>query len=126
MPRKVIELSDLSNHSSESSESSETIANEAVSSETESAAIKKGEFTEELIRRYMTLSSGGGGGGNLEARVAKLEASVHHIQNDIADIKFDIREIKKDAKADFTKLFGALIFVALGLAGLIAKGFDWI
>jgi hypothetical protein len=31
----------------------------------------------------------------------------------------------KDAREDFRILFGALIVVALGLAGLMAKGFRW-
>ncbi|MGK3142089.1 hypothetical protein [Pantoea sp. C2G6] len=66
-----------------------------------------------------------GGGGDMESRIAKLESDVNHIQNDIKDIKSDVREIKKDAKTDFRILFGALITVALGLAGLMAKGFHW-
>jgi len=69
------------------------------------------------------------GGGphdpGMEARVAKLEAHIEHIQRDITDIKSDVREIKRDARADFRLLFGAIIFVALGLAGLMAKGFHW-
>jgi hypothetical protein len=65
-------------------------------------------------------------GPGLEARVAKLEAHIEHIQGDINDIKSDVREIKRDARADFRVLFGAIIFVALGLAGLMAKGFHWI
>ena len=55
-----------------------------------------------------------GGGGSMEARVAKLEAAVEHI--------FDI---KKDIREDFRILFGSLIITALGLAGLMAKGFKW-
>jgi hypothetical protein len=61
-----------------------------------------------------------------EARLAKLEASVEHIQADVAGIKSDVREIKTDAKIDLKLYFGALITVALGLAGLMAKGFHWI
>ena len=59
-------------------------------------------------------------------RVARLEAAVEHIQSDTADIKMDIREIKRDAKTDFRLLFGALITMAVGLAGLMAKGFNWL
>lgn len=64
--------------------------------------------------------------GGMEARVAKLESAVEYIQRDISEIKTDIREIKTEARSDFRLLFGALIFVALGLAGLLAKGFNWI
>jgi hypothetical protein len=70
------------------------------------------------------------GGGphdpGMEARVAKLEAHIEHIQSDITEIKSDVREIKRDARTDFRLVFGAIIFVALGLAGLMAKGFHWI
>ncbi len=62
----------------------------------------------------------------MEARVAKLEAHIEHIQSDLNEIKTDIREIKRDARTDFPLLFGALIFLALGLAGIMAKGFHWI
>ena len=62
----------------------------------------------------------------MEARLAKLESSVDHIQSDVKEIKQDIREIKKDAKEDFRLLFGTLIVISLGLAGLMAKGFHWL
>jgi hypothetical protein len=74
------------------------------------------------------LAIGGGGPHDpgMEARVAKLEAHIEHIQSDINEIKSDVREIKRDARTDFRLLFGALIFVSVGLAGLMAKGFHWI
>ena len=83
----------------------------------------------ERLEHFETGEKGGSGepprGGNAEARIAKLEADVNHIQSDTKEIKVDIREIKKDAREDFRVLFGAIIVCALGLAGLIAKGFKW-
>ncbi|WP_246550171.1 hypothetical protein [Photorhabdus caribbeanensis] len=81
--------------------------------------------------------SGGGGDEMLEARVARLESDVEHIKKSIDEVKTDVREMKKDtrtdfkemksdARTDFRLLFGAIIAVALGLAGLMAKGFHWI
>ena len=61
----------------------------------------------------------------MEARIAKLESDVGHIVSDVRDIKDDAREIKRDARVDFRLLFGALIVVALGLRGILAKGFGW-
>lgn len=66
------------------------------------------------------------GGGTVEARIARLESDVAHIQRDISEMKVDIREVKHDQRSDFRLLFGALIAVALGLAGLMAKGFGWL
>ena len=66
------------------------------------------------------------GGDGMEARIAKLESDVGHIQTDIQEIKGDVKDIKKDAREDFRILFGALIIVALGLALLIARGFEWL
>lgn len=62
----------------------------------------------------------------MDARIAKLEANVDHIQSDIADLKEDVRGIRADMRSDFRLLFGALIAVALGLAGLMAHGFKWL
>ncbi len=69
---------------------------------------------------------GNGGDGDMQARVAKLESDVEHMKNTLKEIKDDVREIKRDARSDFRILFGALITVALGLAGLMAKGFNWL
>ncbi len=74
------------------------------------------------------LKRGGGDGtfNDMEAQVAKLSADMENIKIAVTDIKIDIRELRRDAKMDFRLLFGALIFVALGLAGLMAKGFHWL
>lgn len=68
---------------------------------------------------------GNGGGDDMQARVAKLESDVEYVKNTLKEIKDDIREIKRDARADFRIIFSALITLALGLAGLMAKGFHW-
>lgn len=69
----------------------------------------------------------------LESRVARLESDVSHIRSDIEHIKSDIRDmrhdvkdVRKDMQTDFRMLFGCIIAVALGLAGLMAKGFHWL
>ncbi len=86
-------------------------------------------------RNRLSLASGGSGPHDpgMEARVAKLESDVGHIQRDIAEIKLDIRDMKnvelRDIKnliqTDFRLLFGAIIAVTIGLAGVMAKGFHW-
>lgn len=62
----------------------------------------------------------------MEARVAKLEAHFEYIRRDLDAVRTDVGAIKKEAREDFRILFGALIAVALGLAGLMAKGFGWL
>jgi hypothetical protein len=62
----------------------------------------------------------------MEPRVAKLEAAVEHIQRDISEIKSDVRALRDNARSDFHILFGAVIAVALGLAGMMARGFHWL
>lgn len=49
-----------------------------------------------------------------------------HVQRELSDIKADVRGLRTDARTDFRLLFGSLIAVALGLAGLMAKGFGWL
>ncbi len=62
----------------------------------------------------------------MEPRVAELEATVEHVRSDIADIKGDLRALRGEARTDFRLLFGAIIVVALGLAGFMAKGLHWL
>lgn len=81
----------------------------------------------EQEKRVRALSGGGSGGtsGGMEARVAKLEATLEHIGREMSDVKADVRTLRDNARTDFRVLFGAIIAVALGLAGLLAKGFHW-
>lgn len=73
---------------------------------------------------------GGGDGGGMESRVARLEAAVEYLQRDVVEIKGHINALRNDVSGirttDFRLIFGAIITVALGLAGLVATGFGWI
>jgi hypothetical protein len=84
-----------------------------------------GEDALNIVVHRMSGGNDGGDGSGVSVRLAKLEASVEHIQSDIQDIRTDIRAMKGSAERDFRILFGAIIVVALGLAGLMAKGFKW-
>ncbi len=62
---------------------------------------------------------------DMEARIARLEVAV-----DYAELKADGRELRTEIHrirtTDFRILLGSLITVALGLAGIMAKGFGWL
>lgn len=58
----------------------------------------------------------------MEPRVAVLEKSVSHIETDIAEMKQDLRSILRFVLG----AYAAIAASALGLAGLMAKGFGWI
>ena len=58
--------------------------------------------------------------------IGKLEADMSHVQKDVGEMKSDIGQIRERQDRDFRILFGALITVALGLGGLMAKGFGWL
>jgi len=62
----------------------------------------------------------------MEARLAKLEASMEYVQKDVADIKTDIRRIHDSVDKNLKLYFAGLIFVALGLAVIMARGFGWL
>lgn len=83
-------------------------------------------FTDHNETVYTGGTSGGGGGSKMEARVAKLESDVAHIDSTLQEMKDDMREMRRDLRSDFRILFGALITVAIGLAGIMARGFHWI
>lgn len=66
------------------------------------------------------------GGNNMETRVAKLESHLEYIHRDLGVVATDVKEIRKDMREDFRIIFGALVVVALGTAGMIAKGLGWL
>lgn len=81
--------------------------------------------------------SGGGDNGHMEHRLSKLEIAFEHLQKDVTEIKSDVKDLGRESKVDFAGVradmqsdfrlsFGAIIAVALGLAGMMAKGFGWI
>jgi hypothetical protein len=57
--------------------------------------------------------------------VAVLTTDVSHIKGNVSHLRQDVSELREHQERDFRALFGALIFVALSLAGLMAKGFGW-
>lgn len=66
----------------------------------------------------------------LTERVSRLEASVIHLIDDVRELRNDVREMRRDIvtirTVDFRLLFGAIIVSALGLAGILARGFGWL
>ena len=57
---------------------------------------------------------------------AKIDTIDAELRSEMRAIRSDIEDIKAVHHADFRLLFGAIIAVALGMAGLMAKGFSWI
>lgn len=62
----------------------------------------------------------------LESCVTKLDSDSEHIKTATQEIKCDVRELRRDSRTGFRVLVGAMIVVALGLAGIMAKGFHWL
>ncbi len=62
----------------------------------------------------------------LDVGVAVLTGEVSHVGQKVLQVQTDVHEVRTHQERDFRVLFGALIFVALGLSGLMAKTFGWI
>jgi len=62
----------------------------------------------------------------VEARLAKVEAAVEHIQTDNRDIKQDLRDLSKKVDNHLYLVLAAGAAAAIGLAGVMAKGFNWL
>lgn len=62
----------------------------------------------------------------MEGRLMAIETHLGYLKEDVGELKVEAREIRHTQERDFRLLFGCLIAVALGLAGLLAKGFHWI
>jgi hypothetical protein len=61
----------------------------------------------------------GGTSGGMDGWQASVETR-------LGELRSEIMAQRVDARSDFKQLFGAIIVVALGLAGLMAKGFHWL
>lgn len=70
-----------------------------------------------------------GGGGEppmeLSERVIRVEEKLTGIDQRLGLVEGDLRALRADQRADFRATWVGLIGVALGLAGLLAKGFHW-
>lgn len=80
-------------------------------------------------RKIIEKDGGGndnGGMDDLAPRVAVLEQIAKDTQGVLKEIKDDLRAMRTSQERDFRLLFGAIITVTLGLAGLMAHGFHWI
>ena len=71
--------------------------------------------------------------GTLDAKIEKLDSKFSK-RFDKLETKFDSKfdrvdarfeEVRVHTRSDFHLLFGSLIASALGLAGMMAKGFGW-
>lgn len=71
--------------------------------------------------RQPSLKSGGGSGtyDGMDGWQASVEAR-------LGELKAELNGLRSEARGDFRLIFGAIIAAALGLAGLMAKGFHWL
>ncbi len=65
-----------------------------------------------------------------EADIGEIKADIKELRSEmkseLKDVHSDLKDLRKDMQTDFRVLFAALIAVALGLAGVMAKGFHWL
>lgn len=59
---------------------------------------------------------------SMEARIAKVEVGIEYLQRDVKEIKEDLRALR----ADFRVLFAAILTLAIGMAGTMARVFGWL
>jgi predicted nucleic acid-binding Zn-ribbon protein len=58
--------------------------------------------------------------------LAEIRAEMRDIRTEIRDMRTEMRDMRQRQERDFRLLFGAIILVAIGLAGLIARTQHWI
>lgn len=64
--------------------------------------------------------------GQIEPRLARIETVLEYVQRDVGELKGDVREMRKEHRSDFRMLFSAIITMALGMAAMMAKMFNWL
>lgn len=62
----------------------------------------------------------------LNERVARVEEKINGFDRRLDLVEKDLRELIKKVDSHFMILSGMIMTVALGLAGLLAKGFHWL
>jgi hypothetical protein len=62
----------------------------------------------------------------IQQDVAVIRGDVDCIKRDLVEVRADLRGFRNRQERDFRLLFGAIMFVALELTGVLAKGFGWI
>lgn len=62
----------------------------------------------------------------MEARVAVLEQIARSTEETLRELRGEMRSLRDRQERDFRLTWAGLIAVALGLAGLMAKGFGWL
>ncbi|AMC13354.1 hypothetical protein RL73_03250 [Liberibacter crescens] len=64
---------------------------------------------------------------NVRTEIAEVRTEISHVENRLSkEISSTRNDLLTEMKYNLILTFGALIAVALGLAGLMAKGFHWI
>lgn len=61
---------------------------------------------------------------------SEMSAEFKQVRSEMQDgfksVSEEFKQVRAEIRTDFRLLFGALITVTLGLAGLMAKGFGWL
>jgi peptidoglycan hydrolase CwlO-like protein len=65
-----------------------------------------------------------------KTEVRDFKTEVRDFKDEMRDfqkeVRSEFRDVRQQARTDFRLLFGAIISVAVGMAGLMAKGFHWL
>ena len=61
----------------------------------------------------------------IEIDIAVLKTDSGYVRQDVSELRTGVEKLRVSQEREFRVLFGAVIFVALSLAGLMAKGFGW-
>jgi hypothetical protein len=64
--------------------------------------------------------------GRIEARLARIETTMDYVQRDVGELRTDMREMRREHRSDFRMLFSAIVTMALGMAAMMAKVFNWL
>ncbi|WP_426762356.1 hypothetical protein ACP6EW_20765 [Hafnia paralvei] len=86
-----------------------------------------GNFIQESVKRNNQMNHDNDGCmGRMESDISYIKRDITDIRGELKDFKVEFKEIRKDMRGDFRLLFGAIITVTIGLAGIMAKGFGWL
>ena len=89
-------------------------------------AYERPEMTESIITREEVDAKINAAASKLETVVSISNTTAQGIDTRLSLVETDLRSLISKVDTHFYITWGGLIGIALGLAGLLAKGFDWI
>jgi hypothetical protein len=64
--------------------------------------------------------------GQVEPRLVRIETILEYVHRDVGELRMDMKEMRREQRSDFRMLFSTIVTMAIGMAAMMAKLFNWL